>query len=427
MRFPWLALLFACTPSASSSVGPVTTGTGAGASASAIPSAPPQVSASASPLPSPPPQAGEGAPLPQPHTGPLATFYDALRDLEHGRRKDHVRIAWLGDSHAQADFWTGGVRAALQSRFGDGGPGFVHLGMEQYRHGGMEVQLQGHWRMRPKKPSNTTPWGDGAFGLGGILHGGFAGDPLAVLTVKDETLAGKKLRFDVCYKNGTARDKFTLEVGGVSETIAATNADVAVLHHLAREAQDPQRVAAHVLDGMPDFCGVVIETDPAAGAGVVVDTLGINGARYATALTWNEKAWAAEVARRPPELFVFEYGGNEASDAVVTPAKYAADAKELIARAKRIRPDASCLVIGPSDRADAESRIPPIVEAMNGVANESGCMFWNTWAVMGGKGSLAKWRDEKKAAADGIHLVPKGYAEIAALLLQDVMAGYHKD
>ncbi|HKX39416.1 MAG TPA: hypothetical protein VJN20_12230, partial [Burkholderiales bacterium] len=62
------------------------------------------------------------------HEGPLANFYDALSALDRGERKEHVRIAWLGDSHAQADFWTGYLRRALQKRFGNGGPGFVHLG-----------------------------------------------------------------------------------------------------------------------------------------------------------------------------------------------------------------------------------------------------------------------------------------------------------
>ena len=52
---------------------------------------------------------------------------------------------------------------------------------------------------------------------------------------------------------------------------------------------------------------MVVETDPAQGPGVVLDNLGINGARYGTALAWNEQAWAEAVKRRPPpELFVFE-------------------------------------------------------------------------------------------------------------------------
>ena len=123
------------------------------------------------------------------HSGPLKPLHDALRALQDGTRKRHVRITWLGDSHAQADFWTGYLRETLQQRFGNGGPGFVRIGYKQYRHGGIRTEVKGGWRMRPKRPSTIKPWGDGAFGLGGILHAGFRGARSASVEVTDKALA----------------------------------------------------------------------------------------------------------------------------------------------------------------------------------------------------------------------------------------------
>ena len=68
--------------------------------------------------------------------------------------------------------------------------------------------------------------------------------------------------------------------------------------------------------------------------------------------------------------------------------------------------------------------MPAIVQAMERAASDAGCAFWNTYEVMGGKGSLRRWRDLDKAAEDGIHLKPKGYAEVSALMLGDLMKGY---
>src|SRR5262245_39409172 len=65
-------------------------------------------------------------------TPELARFHAALNQLERKQRKDHVRILWLGDSHGQADFWSGQLRKSLGERFGKGGPGFVHLGYKNY-------------------------------------------------------------------------------------------------------------------------------------------------------------------------------------------------------------------------------------------------------------------------------------------------------
>ncbi len=359
------------------------------------------------------------------HAGPLSTFYDHLHGLERKERNEHVRIVWLGDSHAQADFWPDAIRRGLQQRFGFGGPGFLHFGMKEYRHAGVKFDIKGGWRMRPKMPSSIEPWGDGAFGLGGILHAGFSGFRAVTADLTDDRLAGRELTIDLCYKPGLESDAFTLEItGGEPTTLQPGKAAIGTLHHVAKRAKGKVQVRVRVKDGRPDFCGLVVETDPASGPGVVLDNLGINGARYATPLAWNEDAWAAEVKRRPPSLFIFEYGGNEASDGVVKPAAYKADALKLIARARNIVPEASCLVIGPSDRVDAEQRIPPIVKVLKEAAVEAKCRFWNTYEIMGGKGSLAAWRDSDRAAPDGVHLTPKGYAEVGALLLEDLMSGY---
>lgn len=389
--------------------------TASGPSAKLSPPVPPST-ATASTTPDPAPRA---------HTGPLSHFYDALRALERKERKDHVRVIWLGDSHAQADFWPDAIRKGLQKRFGNGGLGFVHFGMKSYRHAGVKIDIRGGWRMRPKMPSTVDPYGDGSFGLGGILHAGFRDYRAVTLDVTDASLASRKLTLDLCYKPGLAADAFELEITGHDKLTITPGAEaVGKLHHLEKSTRGLARVRARIKDGRPDFCGLVIETDPTEGPGVVLDNLGINGARYGTPLAWNEAAWAEEVKRRGPELFIFEYGGNEASDPVVRPAEYKKQALALIARARRAAPDASCFVIGPSERVDAVQRIPPIVEAMEEAAAEAKCQYWNTYDVMGGKGAMEKWRHDERAAPDGIHLKPKGYAEIGALMLADLMAGY---
>jgi lysophospholipase L1-like esterase len=338
-----------------------------------------------------------------------------------------VRIAWLGDSHAQADFWPDALRRGLQQRFGSAGPGFVHLGFEAYRHAGVKIDILGSWRMRPKQPSSVEPWGDGAFGLGGILHAGWGVERRrASVELTDERLAGRRLRWDLCYKYGLPADRFRVQLGDGAEQVFAVKGEeeIGKLEHVELEARGLAKLTVLVDDGRPDFCGLTVETFADEHPGVVLDNLGINGARYGTALAWNEQSWAAEVLRRTPDLFILEYGGNEAGDRPNTPARYAEQALELWARARRIRADASCLMIGPSERIDAGANVPPVVAALEGAAGEAGCMFWNTYQVMGGKGSIERWQEDERAAPDGVHLKPKGYAEVGALLLGDLMAGY---
>jgi lysophospholipase L1-like esterase len=335
-----------------------------------------------------------------------------------------VRIAWLGDSHAQADFWTGAVRTALQQRFGNGGPGFVHLGFRDYRHDGVRVNVHGRWRMRPKKPATTERYADGNLGLGGLLTAGYAEEPFASLELTDGGLSARSVSWELCYKLGQPSDEFRVELAGAPTQTVKAKGKLGSLHHLKLQGRGLGKLEVTSVNGKPEFCGVLIEADPAGRPGVVLDTLGLNGARYATALAWDPVFWSAELARRSPELVVLEYGGNEASDLTPRPEAYQRHIVTLMDRIRKVRPDVSCVVVGVAERSDAESRIVTIRDAQRAGAAEAQCMFWDTYEAMGGKGSMKRWVDEKKAGDDAIHLLPRGYAELGAKLLADLMAGY---
>ena len=51
-------------------------------------------------------------------------WIDKLRSLRQGRA-EVFRIVQIGDSHTAGDFFTGGLRAALQERWGNAGAGWV--------------------------------------------------------------------------------------------------------------------------------------------------------------------------------------------------------------------------------------------------------------------------------------------------------------
>lgn len=359
-----------------------------------------------------------------PHTGPLAKFHDALRELALGRRHEHVRIMWLGDSHAQPDFWTGELRRQLQQRFGAAGPGFVHLGYKQYRHDGLLLEVTGKWRLRPKGPASTLPYPGGALGLGGILTAGYADRPRVDLRLTDPTLAGQRLSWDLCYKLSAKGARLGLQLGDEKMKIIELEDQLGRLRHLRFETAGPERLQIRTDDVRTELCGLTIETDPAARPGVVIDNLGINGARYATALAWDPALWAAEVRRRPPQLFVIEYGGNEAGNGSFAPELYGRQLAQLIRRLKLIQPEAACLVVGLTERTDFAGRIAAVRDRTREAALGGGCLFWDSYEQMGGRGSMTAWQQAGKAYDDGIHLNPKGYRELAALLHRDLLAGF---
>jgi lysophospholipase L1-like esterase len=393
---------------------------------------------------------------PRKRSGELARFYTALDGLTAGTRKDHVRILWLGDSHGQADFWSGKLRSILQRRFGHGGPGFVHVGHKSYRHDGVELILKDKWTMVPGNPATSKVTGDGVLGLGGLLTSPKNPGAEAAVEVRDAALTGK-LHWDLCVRFGKAGDEITVSLTDKKPfTLKAGNklAERPPLQHMklfteagvvqagaggAGGAKDEAaakkdesgkkkgpRLTVQPTVGYPSFCGVVIETDPTEAPGVVLDVAGINGARYTTALAWDEEAWMAEFMRRSPDLVIFEYGTNESGDVGIKPETYEDRVTRLVGRIRKKKPDTDCAILAPTERADQEERSARIRDIFRDAAKANGCFFWDTIEAMGGKGAMRTWRDRNPpfGAQDGIHLTVKGYFELGEKLAADLMKRY---
>ncbi|MEZ4300957.1 MAG: GDSL-type esterase/lipase family protein [Polyangiaceae bacterium] len=373
------------------------------------------------------------APPPEPEKkreGELAHFYTALDGLTKGTRKDHVRVLWLGDSHGQADFWTGRVRTLLQKRFGNAGPGFVHIAYKGYRHDGVDLSQKDKWTVTPKNPAASAKVADGIFGLGGLLTTPTDPGSNAGVELRDATLTGT-LHFDVCYRMNKPGDAVEIALGSkkpVTLKNSAKKGDPSPLLHWTTTipAEKGLKLTVSPAAGYPSFCGVVIESDPTTNAGVVLDALGINGARYTTALGWAEEPWLAEFMRRSPDLVIFEYGTNESGDVGIKEETYEDRVTRLVTRIRTKKPDTDCVVLAPTERSDQEERSARIRNIFQVAARKNGCWFWDTIDAMGGKGSMRKWQSENpvKGAKDGVHLTVKGYQFLGDKLAEDLLRKY---
>lgn len=349
----------------------------------------------------------------------LVHFQSALRALEPKARAGPVRVLWMGDSHAAADFWPDAVRKPLQERFGAGGPGFLYVGLGVYRHAGVKVTREGNWHIYPKQPSLWMRQEDGIFGLGGIR---VVPDD-AASRVKLELTKGAvkgEAAWDLAYRLPSPRARLEVSVeGGQTFVLDSKTVSPSGISHFTWKTPEIASVVVQNAVEQPEIFGIVIES---TAAGVVVDTLGINGARIGTPLAWDEESWVSEARRRSASLFVLAYGTNEVGDAVA-PWRYGPELAALIERARKSAPETDCLVLGPTDRAGPDfATLPRVMEidAMEEeVARQSGCVYWSTFRAMGGEGSLKRWasQDPPLAAPDRVHLTPRGYGELGAMLL----------
>jgi lysophospholipase L1-like esterase len=209
---------------------------------------------------------------------------------------------------------------------------------------------------------------------------------------------------------------------------AKTAADVAAsgVAHLTLTAPLKSHLRLTPERGAPRLFGVIIERT--VKPGVVLDTLGIDGARLETPLAWNEAAFTDEVARRNPDLLVVAFGTNEAFDALKVE-RYARQLQDLVGRLQRGAPNASCLVLGPTDAPLGDGSLPRVAEVsavLQRAAGQLGCDFASLQQLMGGEGSFVRGMKAKERLAqpDRLHLTPKGYQELGAVLAKQLLDAY---
>lgn len=366
----------------------------------------------------------------------LRHFHEALAQLERGS-KALVRVAFFGASHVASDLFTDIVRDRLQARFGDAGPGFVLAGKPNpwHRHGrAVYEKPRGFHRAQVFARSPKS----GRYGLAGVA---LDSDPkrygrTAMQTRTPEALAGGVSHVELYYlkQPGGGRVRVlvdgkglsTLRTDSRSQSYAAgyQRFDVPSAEHHVELRTQP--------DGPVRLFGLVLENDR---PGVVVDTLGVPGARIRNQLYWDEALFTEHLKRRQPDLVVLAYGTNEAGDDDVPLEAYEARMRQAIQRIRAALPEASCLLVGPTDRPirDRETnelsdrpRTAQLVESQKRISAEEGCAFFDLYALMGGSLSMGRWVQAEPAlgAPDHVHLTARGYEAVGELLHDNLMRGY---
>jgi lysophospholipase L1-like esterase len=378
----------------------------------------------------PPRPAFVAVPIEDPSGHALAAFHAALRRAETKQGQAH--IVFYGASHVAADVYTEIIRVRLQTRFGEAGVGFALPAkpLIHYRSAGIEFENSVGWtgvHVKVGEPSVNR------FGLAGMyVVSGRKPAHSAFSTRARSGLTGRASEFELYYLKQPKGGHLSVSIDGESHEIAtaAPRAKPGYQRFSLPDAEHRVELTTH-RDGPVQLFGMVIERN---APGVVLDTLGIPGARAANQLLWDEALFREQLTRRNPDLVVLAYGTNEAGDDTQPIEEYAANLRAVMARVQGAAPSASCLLIGPSDRPNRDEegnfidrpRTMLVANVQRQVAAEHGCGFFDLIAFMGGPMSMPYWvaQDPPLAAPDHVHFTYRGYELLGTVLYDDLLAGY---
>ena len=400
---------------------------------------------------------GLGVYVPLEDTTPLRGFYDALRKLDRGEDEDgKVRVLIYGGSHTEADVYTTYLRSYLQHRFGDGGLGFVSLVRTNRWYGQFALAVESSKGWMTEHAQRSKARDDGYYGLlGASVYTTKVHEYGRVTPRERAPTTDGKTTYELLFLRQPRGGSFSVTVGeqrvgtvdtrgkkyeagyfSVTRDKGPELVEVRPKWKSSSKSKSSAKSSAKSSKrarstGEIRLFGMVVENE---NDGVVVDTLGISGTRAANHLKWDEPMWTDQVKRRDPALYILAYGVNEASDTDVPISHYRETLKATLERFKRAAPEASCLLIGPSDyhrkSADGEFRPVPrtqqIRDTQREVAAELGCGFWDTIAFMGGVGAMDVWANAEPqlGKADHIHMTKRGYLRIGMGLTDAIMDGY---
>lgn len=356
----------------------------------------------------------------------LAHFYRALKRTSLGEKDARTRIVHFGDSLIASDYVSATLRRMLQKQFGDAGHGFslIANAWPSYFHEGVSRFATSGWLVsRVVGPYAQDGW----YGLGGVSFRAPVNTLARVGTATRGDFGRNVSRFELAYVAGP--DGGTLRVRIDQKPVAdlSTQQDEKAFKTAEWRVED----GAHEIEflttrGTSRLFGVVMERDV---PGVVLDAIGIQGARLRFLDQQDDAHYASQLRWRNPDLVIYEFGANESADGLAYSLKdFHETMKAVIAQQRAALPDSSCLVIGAMDRATrkgdtvtSSSFIPMLVAEQRTVALEVGCAFFDTYAAMGGLGAMPRWVKRGLGQADLTHPTAVGADIIGTWIYRALM------
>jgi lysophospholipase L1-like esterase len=359
----------------------------------------------------------------------LAHFFAALARTEKKEPGAITRIAHFGDSIIVSDYVSGTLRRKLQTAFGDAGHGFVlmanawpayfHNDVTRYATAGFNVsRIVGPYAR------------DGFYGLGGVSFS----TPPNVLSRVGTAESGEYGRnvssFTLFYLEQPGGGSLELSLdGGPPSELSTAGPVIASKTHTVKAPDGPHQLSLQTKRGTSRLFGVVLERE---GPGVVLDALGVQGARIRFMDKQDDQHWADQLRLRSPDLLVYQFGANESADGFLyAMTDYHRTMRDVLEQGKRALPRSSCLVVGAMDRAAKVGDeivslrvMPELLANQKQAALDAGCAFFDTWTAMGGARSMPRWVRKGLGQADLTHPTGVGAEIIGTWIYRAILQSY---
>ena len=356
-------------------------------------------------------------------------FFEKLTKLENGTLKT-IRIIHIGDSHIQADLFSGKLRRNFQIQFGNAGRGLVfpYRLARTNEPNSYKSESNVKWEARRiVMPSETIPTGICGITVKTI-------DTLATfsLTLQPQNNLNydfNKLTvihdkgpeiFDYYIKdeNGTFFN-IVPEATDNSKFTSVFSSDTLVHKFSISFASKDSLLKRHF-----NLYGIVTENN---NPGVLYHMIGVNGAEYRH---YNSSEYFLEqLSVLKPDLLLISLGTNDAYPLSFQVENFKRQVDTLLTSIRKIHPNACVILTGPGDsyrkRKYKNKNMLIAGDILKQYALENNIAYWDWYSIMGGLGSSLKWQKKNLYQPDRLHMTRTGYEIQGDLLYEAILKSYY--
>lgn len=370
----------------------------------------------------------------------LQRFFDAL---ENDAKTSKVRILHYGDSQIEGDRISSYLRDKLQKEFGGRGPGYAPP-INQVPSMSLKQDNSENWIRYTIFGRKDTTVKHKEYGLYGIFgrFTPYSNDTLPKDSVKawitfDRSnigYSGTRVYRTATMLYGNVKEPFKLSVYSNDELIYSEVLSGSTNNEKVKWSfRSTPKALRFEFEGTesPDIYAFRFEDS----RGVVVDNIAMRGSSGTIFAKIKSSQLRKQYRDSDASLIILQYGGNTVPyiDSKEEAKRYGNWLGRQIALVKRLNPQASLVLIGPSDMATKDKTdyvtFPFLIEVrdvLKQAAFENDCGFWDIFEVMGGENSMQSWvdADPPLAAKDYVHFTPKGAKHVASLFYDAMMKDY---
>ncbi|MGN0202225.1 MAG: hypothetical protein ACI399_04895 [Candidatus Cryptobacteroides sp.] len=346
-----------------------------------------------------------------------------------------VRIMHYGDSQLEMDRISSVLRQNLQQRFGGCGPGMVPL-IQRIASSSVILSHSGSMS-RYARVTDSLASRDPKKRYGimtsyvSVSNGGrfsFKESPSRFC----QPLARKVKKVSILKADrGDLPFEITLQGYPGDSLVVRTEEKSGDLSMVSWAFPDTISSATFSLSGTGDVYGVMLDGD----SGVTVDNVALRGSS-GNIFTGIDSLYMSRLfSMAGHEMIILEFGGNAMPgiSGRRSISSYMNELERQFDYFREVAPEACLLFVGPADmakRVDGQMvswpMLDELVDSLKVTCLDKGVAFWDTFAMMGGKGSMAQWvkHDPPLAGPDHIHFTTKGSQEVGSALSRSFLMLY---